>query len=86
MKAGWTGIRQEYSKACAFRHTETTGPADSQRAASISSAYPILPVRYAFVRSSSGQENIVFVSPYSTSSPKYMNIECEEIRIACPIL
>ena len=49
-------------------------------------SYPIFPVRYAFVRSSAGLENMVAVSSYSTSSPKYMNIDLEEIRMACPML
>ena len=47
---------------------------------------PIFPVRYDLVRSSIGLANIVSVSPYSTSSPRYMNIDFEDIRLACPIL
>ena len=48
--------------------------------------YPIFPVKYDFVRSSEGEENIVAVSPYSANSPRYINIERDDIRIACPIL
>ena len=48
--------------------------------------YPILPVRYARVRSSSGLVNIFCVLSYSISSPRNINIERSEIRFACDML
>ena len=38
------------------------------------------------MRSSAGEENMASVSSYSTSSPKYMNMERDEMRLACPML
>ena len=45
--------------------------------------YPNLPLMYASVRGSVGEENIFYVSSYSITSPKRKKAVRSEIRIAC---